>query len=326
MRKKLLSVILLSGFSLNALAAGTCEFFPNHQMYTFNFTLPATLDVPRDAPYGTVIYETPPVGPLNLNASFKCTADYSFGARNMIGSTTPGNNVLPIGNTGIAWQWIRVDVGGPMTGYPKMSSGPAGNFGLNDSIHALRLIKIGQISGSPTIPSGIAGYTNYGGIDVLALNITNQAPIVPGSCETPDVKVDMGQHDISTFAHNGAFSNSIKFSIDLNNCPESINKISYQLKATSSSPVQNSLRGIIKLSGDSTAKGLALQILTADGTPVIFNEDHPFTDYSPAGGSFNIPLNARYFRTVETGGNGGFDKGMEAGTANASVTFMIKYL
>jgi len=155
---------------------------------------------------------------------------------------------------------------------------------------------------------------------------TNGTTIVPQSCETPDIKVDMGAHDMSSFGQNGAYSEPIKFDINLNNCPSGINKVTYMLKPTLTSPSQNSTRGIVKLSADSTAQGVALQILNSDGTPLVLHQSYVFTDYPAAGGNLKIPLSARYFRIAETAGNGGFDKGMRAGTANATIAFVMSYL
>ncbi|QZD74138.1 type 1 fimbrial protein [Pseudomonas sp. 3-2] len=155
---------------------------------------------------------------------------------------------------------------------------------------------------------------------------TNGVTIVPQSCETPDIQVDMGSHDISIFANNGAYSEPVKFDISLNNCPSGINKVTYTLKPTSTSPSQNSTRGIVKLSADSTAEGLALQILNTDGTPLVLHQSYVFADYPTAGGNLKIPLSARYFRIAETAGNGGFDKGMRAGSANATIAFVMSYL
>ncbi|MNE35674.1 fimbrial-like adhesin protein SfmF [compost metagenome] len=155
---------------------------------------------------------------------------------------------------------------------------------------------------------------------------TNGTTIVPQSCETPDIQVDMGSHDISIFTNNGAYSEPVKFDISLNNCPPGINKVTYTLKPTSTSPSQNSTRGIVKLSADSTALGLALQVLNSDGNPLVLHQSYVFAGYSSAGGNLKIPLSARYFRVAETGGNGGFDKDMRAGTANATMAFVMSYL
>lgn len=82
----------------------------------------------------------------------------------------------------------------------------------------------------------------------------------------------------------------------------------------------------MKLSADSTAQGVALQILNSDGNPIVLHQSYVFTDYSSAGGNLKIPVSARYFRTAKTGGNGGFDKGMRAGSANANIAFVMSYL
>ncbi|MGC3931533.1 fimbrial protein [Pseudomonas glycinis] len=322
--KKSILIIYLSFLLLPLHAAAeNCSFYPGHSLTTFDIAIPATISIPRDTPNGTIIYESPPKTLDNINSSFICISEANAGIRNNVGGATALEwNALPIGDTGLAWQWKNV--WGPLDIYPSGKQ-EAGGFGFNGSVYQLAIIKVADISKNPIIPAGVLGYMQRDEITTLGMS-TRGTRILAQSCETPDITVDMGEHDISSFPTNGSFSNSIKFNIALNNCPPGINKVSYYLSPSSTSPVQNSLRGIIKLSPDSTARGIALQILDADGNPFVIHKDHILTDYSSTGGTFKIPMSARYFRVMTTGGNGGFDKGMRAGTANASITFIMSYL
>ncbi|MDR7055235.1 type 1 fimbria pilin [Pseudomonas koreensis] len=310
-------------FASSYAGAANCSFYPGHHQTTITMQVPATLSVPRDTPNGTVIYESPPFTMGPTPSSYKCTTEFSYGVQNSVGVSKSGDLVYAIGNTGLAWQWsFKDNITIPI--YPGIRR-ESGGFGWDTTRHVLRLIKIADVIDAQKIPAGTLGVIHADGVSPLAM-ATNGTTIVPQSCETPDIKVDMGSHDISAFSYNGAYSKSVNFDISLNNCPTGINKVTYTLLPTSTSPAQNATTGIVKLSADSTAQGMALQVLNSDGNPLVLNQSHVFTDYPSAGGNLKIPLSARYFRIAETAGNGGFDKGMRAGTANATIAFVMSYL
>ncbi|MDZ3829611.1 fimbrial protein [Pseudomonas monsensis] len=321
---KLIHTLCLSLlFAPSYAGAANCSFFPGHHQTTITMQIPATLSIPRDTPNGTVIYESPSLTLGPTPSSYRCTNEFSYGIQNNVGVSKSGDLVYAIGNTGLAWQWsFRDDVAIPI--YPSIRR-QAGGYGWDTTRHVLRLFKIADVIDVQKIPAGTLGTFHADGVSPLAM-ATNGTTIVPQSCETPDIKVDMGSHDMSSFAHNGAYSEPVKFDISLNNCPPGIKKVTYTLKPTLTSPSQNSTRGIVKLSADSTAQGVALQVLNSDGNPLVLHQSYVFADYSSAGGNLKIPLSARYFRVAETGGNGGFDKGMRAGTANATIAFVMSYL
>ncbi|MNF06233.1 hypothetical protein D3C80_2061450 [compost metagenome] len=54
------------------------------------------------------------------------------------------------------------------------------------------------------------------------------------------------------------------------------------------------------------------------GQPIALDTTYTFSEFDPAGTNFKIPLSAAYYRLAETQ--------LEAGTANASVTFIMNYL
>ncbi|MDD1002956.1 MULTISPECIES: fimbrial protein [Pseudomonas] len=310
-------------FAPSYAGAANCSFFPGHHQTTLTMQLPTTLSIPRDTPNGTVIYESPSLTLGPTPSSYRCTNEFSYGVQNNVGVSKSGDLVYAIGNTGLAWQWsFREGITIPI--YPAIRRA-AGGYGWDTTRHVLRLFKIADVIDVQKIPAGTLGTFHADGVSPLAM-ATNGTTIVPQSCETPDIKVDMGSHDMSSFAHNGAYSELVKFDISLNNCPPGIKKVTYTLKPTPTSPSQNSTRGIVQLSADSTAQGVALQVLNSDGNPLVLNQSYVFADYPSVGGNLKIPLSARYFRVAETGGNGGFDKGMRAGTANATIAFVMSYL
>ena len=299
-----------------------CSFLPGHDQTILNIDIPATLSIPRDTPNGTVIYESPPITLSSTSSSFECTERASIGIRNFVGTTNPESTLFPVSNTAIAWQWkINDKFKEP---YPS-GSRSAGAWGVNGTVHSLVLVKIADITAAQKIPSGSLGDYYNEGVSPLVM-ATQGMTILPQSCETPDVSVDMGIHDLSLFSEFGKHSNPVQFNIKVNNCPQGINKITYNLTPTPSSPVISNDTGIIELNKSSTAKGIALQLLDENYVPMALNTAYTFNGYSSAGGNFSIPLSAQFIRTLPTGKKGGFDPGMSAGTANAEVWFIMSYL
>lgn len=303
-----------------------CSFVDGHGLTTMQFEFPPTISVPRDAPNGTILYETPTKSLQGVNSSYKCPSGYSYGIKNSLGTTTSGNNLFPIGNTGIAWQWLRVEINRIARGYPNIDNGPSGIWGWNGSQHALRLVKIGDTQGDLKIPSGIFGYYYFDSITPVAMSVTSSTSVVVQSCDTTDVAVDMGKHKLSSFPEYGSQSTPVNFSIKVNNCPKGINKITYTLAPTPNSPAWNANLGIVNLNSTSTAKGLGLQILGDNQQPLELNKSYVLDESPAAGGNFSIPLTARYFRVLPTGNSGILDLGLNAGTANADVWFIMNYL
>lgn len=320
--KALAVVLFFFCFQISQASAAGCEFFPGHRLYTINVDIPATLSIPRDTPNGTVIYESKTITLSSPSNSYKCSAAGPYGIKNDVGATIPELNYLPIGNTGLAWQWGRE--GGEAVIYPNYTQ-PAGGYGWDKSQHTLRILKVGDTNSTQAIPAGTLGHYEAGGLGMLAMS-TSGMTILPQSCETPDVRVEMGSTDLSLFSEFGKHSDPVRFDIKLNNCPKGINKASYSLVPTSGSPMVTAGAGMIKLNNSSTAKGIALQLLDENQTPLELNKVYNFLGYSSMGGNFGIPLSAQYVRTLPTGKKGGFDPGMSPGTANADIWFIMNYL
>jgi len=322
--KAIVLVLFFGGlFPVFQARAAGCDFYPGHHLYTMNIDLPATLSIPRDTPNGTVIFESQTVTLVSPSNSYKCTSDAPFGVQNEVGPTNPELDYLPIGNTGLAWQWGRNEnqIGSI---YPNATM-PAGNYGWDKSTHRLRILKVADTNETQKIPPGTLGHYQIGAVSGLAM-ATRGTTILPQSCETPDVRVDMGTSDLSLFSEYGKNSDPVRFNIKLNNCPKGINKVSYKLTPTSGSPAVSAGAGMVELNKNSTAKGIALQLLDENQAPIELNKEYTFLGYSGGGGNFGIPLFAQYVRTLPTGKKGGFDPGMSPGSANADIWFIMNYL
>ena len=77
-------------------------------------------------------------------------------------------------------------------------------------------------------------------------------------------------------------------------------------------------KGIVALSGASTAKGIGLQLKNDAGQPIVLNTPYVFSGFNTTGTDFKIPLTAAYIRLA--------DSTLQAGSANSEVTFIVNYL
>lgn len=154
------------------------------------------------------------------------------------------------------------------------------------------------------------------------LRLKNIAP-PEMTCEAPDVKVEMGEYSSREFLAYGDTTPPKSFDIKLNKCSTGLSKINYSLAATPTAPAVNPLLGIVELNRSSTAKGVSLQVLDSNLQPIQLNKEYTFNTSTIEGGNFSIPMNARYIRTLPTGGSSPHVTG---GTADAEITFIMNYL
>lgn len=162
---------------------------------------------------------------------------------------------------------------------------------------------------SPRIPAPGSSQVTY--------SLGNPVEFVVLSCETPDVTVPLGTWLKSSFTGIGYTTNSAPVDIKLNNCPAGMNSISYSIDATT--PIVSTPLSVVALDGTSTATGVGVQLLDTNGTtPFPLATTKAFGLYSPAtGGSYTIPLKARYYQTSPS---------VTEGTANTGMTFTMTYL
>jgi len=153
----------------------------------------------------------------------------------------------------------------------------------------------------------------FEGNHYFRFNATGSVKFVPLSCRTPDVTVDMGTVRATDLKSVGASSTPVGFNVTADQCPTGLSSITYQFKAPDG--VLDAAAGVIALSGDSTARGIALRLMNEAGAALNF--DTPYTIPVKTGtSSYQLPLKAAYYRTSQTIGSG---------TANAIMTFTMSY-
>ncbi|MBJ2220630.1 fimbrial protein [Pseudomonas sp. MF7453] len=184
----------------------------------------------------------------------------------------------------------------------------------------LRFIKTGDTPSGHVIPAGLIATYTAGTLHIAKFMLSKSTTITAPSCKTRDINVKMGQYKLDDFPTDGSPSKrTVPFSINIYNCPAGINKVMYSLVPISSSPAWNTTQGIIKLNQNSTAKGIGLQILDDNLTPLILDQAKLFSEYSAGGDNFTIPFNARYLKIPD-------GPSISPGTANTEMTFVMSYL
>ncbi len=129
--------------------------------------------------------------------------------------------------------------------------------------------------------------------------------------------VNMGTHLQSKFSGVGSTTAFVPFDVRLNACPAgNLSKIQYQFDPVGA--VVDANNGVIALTSNSTARGIALQLKDSNDVPLKYNTKYTLTGYSSAvGGSYKIGLKAAYRQTATA---------VTPGQADAVLTFTMTYL
>lgn len=160
--------------------------------------------------------------------------------------------------------------------------------------------------------------STVGGGRYNILNWSGTADVTAAACETPDIKVNIGTIDRGIFIRS-ATSPTKSFDFKINNCGTGIATVSYLFKpAPGVNIVGTGNNQYLTLDSSSTAKGLGIQVLYENGNNVPFNTKTALTGYNTAGGSYTIPMKARYIRTRDVGD-------VEVGTASSTAEFEMWY-
>ncbi|MBC3382244.1 type 1 fimbrial protein [Serratia fonticola] len=276
-------------------------------------------------PHAGKVYETgiPGVGFVawvsHPNFSFTNVAPY----RAKYTATMPSD--------GVGWQIAAY----PMDFYLiKIGNIPAGSFTLNAAqFPTLRISMQGDASDN-VVPFDIpVSYFNFSG----TLQFTQP------SCVTPDVTVELGSHEVATFAAAGSTTPWQSFNIQLTHCPrfngyynrdtypvlfnaagstntpDTVNN-NFGLKLTPTSSVINDMNGIMAVTpGSNAASGVGIQIAygtASSPVPFVFSAEKKLALAKNGESTVTVPMLARYIKTSTT---------VSPGRADGKVTFTINY-
>lgn len=335
-------------------AAGTISCSGTAQ--TVTLSMPASVTIPRDATVGTLLtgwfstsnvpnYYTCTVSgvvvagmvfePQSLTKAGMTVASSNGGTYTVWKTNVPGVGVA-IGVTTYANQcgtqaWIDLSsstssqIPLPWAGWVCNTSGTVTSITNGGQIQAA-LVKTGPITAG-TVTGGVmivgASATGTGGsapytVAASPLVSFSLTPTIVNvsACTTPNVTVNMGSPLQSEFTGIGSTNKqAVSLNVAVNACPTGLNAIQYQFIPVNA--VLDATNGVLALSSGSTATGIGLQLKDGNGNALKYNTQYTLTNYSSTtGGSYTIPLTARYYQTAAS---------VTPGSANAVLTFTMTY-
>ncbi|WP_334043055.1 fimbrial protein [Burkholderia ambifaria] len=132
---------------------------------------------------------------------------------------------------------------------------------------------------------------------------------------TPSVAVDLGTYSVRPGSAVGTTSPSRRFSIGLRCDTGVAGTFGVAMRLDGNNPV-DAAAGLLALTSTSTAKGMAIQVLKDDGSPLPLGEPWNVAASVSSSETISVPLWARYFQAGVP---------VAPGTANALATFSIDY-
>ena len=308
-----------------------------------------TVFAPRDVPIGTTLNNPSPIRTVNFGDTLRCgsgslynvaligpvASDIPVDVLNVPANALLQTNVPGVGlgiyMTGFASGW-RAEVGNPNRFIPlNMTYGSGTIAGMPSIMFRYMLIKTGDIpAGTHTINQLVAsGTTNIGPM----FDLTFSASITVAGCSMPaapgnQIDVPMGTWEKRVFNGKNSTTPAQSFNITLNSCiagsnyPNNANGYfngnyaNIQIDGNKTSNIIDAANGILSLSSDSTAKGVAIQVLSADDSPM--NLGQPVRLNRIVNGTTSVPLKARYIQT-------GDGPTPEPGSANGYASFSVTY-
>ncbi|HDS6410494.1 TPA: type 1 fimbrial protein [Klebsiella oxytoca] len=137
-----------------------------------------------------------------------------------------------------------------------------------------------------------------------------------GTCTTSDVHVTLPPVSRSDFIGVGYTAARTDFNLNFTECPAGMASISYLFTPTTS--IVNNAEGLFALDSNSTANGVALQLLNSQDVPITFNTAYLLSAYDPSkeNATYSVPLRAGLYQT---------DNNVSSGSVSGAVTFTLSY-
>nr|WP_223463089.1 fimbrial protein [Pseudomonas sp. A-R-26] len=315
-----------------------------------------TLYVPRDARVGTIIgsIDMSHFTPNNANMLASCRNDGSHRLEFNARATAPifpgplepinGEDVTgKILQTNIAGVGVRIKLGFPLNGEGTTSFVPIGRptvpydgfndkniltaIQLNSLNNQVTLVKTGPLAPGPHSLDGselFSGHiTDLGkafGYGLIGTIIQAQCSV--GVNPVSADPVPLGSWDTTDFTGEGYTTTPVPFNITLSQC-ETDPRVGFVATANirldgilGSAPIGPTTDGVFSLTTDSDAKGMGIQILKGDGSPVELATEVPITAISP--GTTVLNFKARFYQTEPT-------TAVRPGVAKGALSFTLTY-
>ncbi|MGH8451856.1 fimbrial protein [Pseudomonas sp.] len=347
----MISFVLGATFTLSATPVRAACTWSGSNWAPKQLTLAAgTVFAPRDVPIGTTLNNFSPIRELAFGDRLVCglTASYSTTLIGPLASNIPVDSLNVPANSVLQTNVPGVGLTMYMTGFATQWQVPPDNrsrfmpftltlnintavAGMPSAMVRYALIKTGDIApGTHTINQVVAaGDSDRGRIFDLTFTATVTVagcsmPVAPGN----QINVPMGTWEKRVFNGKNSTTPAQPFAITLNSCiagsnyPGNANGYfngnyaNIQLDGNKTSNIIDAANGILSLSSDSTAQGVAIQVLRDDGTPM--NLGLPVRLNRIVDGTTTVPLRARYIQTSD-------GPTPMPGSANGYASFSVTY-
>lgn len=341
--KLLLNIVTVVGpgaLSGQVWGANGCDIYSGSQEIVKNVTLPDIV-IPPGATVGTqlaVLELANASTTVDCNSAAKQSIRYGHPGTLKTGGTLPTDvySIKTVTNvdSGIGVKvtsnsfFLKVTKNPPLWESWRTGSGASGTylFGLKATFYKTGTITPGELQFPANFLEGWVSkynsFSTYGGVRFATINITGSPKVKIPSCETPDLTVNLGKHAKADFGGIGSTSSETPFNFAINNCSPDMTAVKFTFKPAAGITLVNSGTAAqhLSLKSGSTASGVGVQVLYQDGTLIPFNTASDITLSSgynaSTGGSFTVPMKARYIQTASA---------VSAGTANSAVEFTMTY-
>ncbi|AQR69260.1 hypothetical protein BZG29_13575 [Janthinobacterium sp. LM6] len=325
----------------------------------------SSLTVPRNLPNGTTLYAQA-FSQAGEGVKIECPRSFAFGTQfatlsgvlGGVNTTFFAGKVYATGVPGIGVVWSAGD-GGYMDSNNettriattcRFSSFATCQARLANS-PSVRLVKTGPV-GTGVIRASDLGRVNYSAqyrveifelsdkIGVASIGLKGSIQVVGKTCTTPDVKVPLARHKVSSLKGINTFTPTVSFEIRLTDCPGFPGRID---DSSSKSPISsqdgairapvylppnvnlqiagatvlNAGNGVLGLTTEKgAATGVGVQLLDASGSPFALSKNVSVPNLDANTTSVSIKLGARYIQTAAK---------VVPGGANAVATYTLNY-
>lgn len=308
-------ILLIINFSAEA----TCQFKLGNHMKENTVSIPATLVVQRDAPAGSVIWDSGWV--MGGLTSVRCTSTgntYSSGYVNPITPVSGYQGVYATSNSSIGVRTYFTNAADVATGevvlYPRATSPISPNDYVPQSNYRVQLISLEELHNGDITINSKANVT-YSGMVTNSLNFSRSSLIVNAlscSVNTNNLFVLLDSIYINDLTAIGKTANRKSFTVGLT-C-DSGARINAQMVGTQNT--DTSEKGVLQLTKETSpgvAKGVAIQILYNDA-PLALNQNSLLK--TSLGGQETFTFYAQYYQTKAT---------VYPGLVNTTATLEITY-
>lgn len=283
--------------------------------------LPPELTVDRDAPVGTLLWDSGWSETGEIALSCDMNSKRKLGYTKTLSLSSSGNP--GVYNSGVPGVGIKVlhyfaqdTVGDEIVQSPPVEYAHGDIKAESKGKYKVQLIVTGPVKSGITRFSSPLAYQEINGLVTDTLTLTNTSTRVNTvGCQLNDtaIFVDLGDHDQHEFHRGVGYTTSPQaFSIALL-CDEGT-KVDIKIEAQTA---ESGETGIMALDEDNnSAKGLGIQLLRGDGTtPFVLNKQVYLTE-ARNNKEIRIPFKARYYQ---------ISRSVTEGNANATATFTMTY-